>query len=113
MREPRIELGDVIAARSQVSSDGALIRVRFRAGTDVDVKAARLSSELVAVRAKLPEGSSLSVWPSTQARTPVMVIALTGANPGRIVMEPRARATRSVSAFPPTSTMLASPAELT
>jgi ABC-2 type transport system ATP-binding protein len=71
-------LGDVTEARTEVSINGAELRVRFKAGADVDVKAARLSSELVSLRAKLPEGSQLSVWPSTQARTPAMIVAMTG-----------------------------------
>ncbi len=71
-------LGDVSAARSNAYSDSAMIRVRFRPGTDVEVKAARLSSELVPLRSKLPSGSVLSVFPATQAgASPVLVLALT------------------------------------
>jgi ABC-2 type transport system ATP-binding protein len=71
-------LGDVSAARSNVYGDGAILRVRFRSGTDVEVKAARLSSELVPLRAKLPGGSVLAVFPATQAgASPVLVAALT------------------------------------
>jgi ABC-type multidrug transport system ATPase subunit len=73
-------LGDVIATRGEVGADAATIVVRFRRGTDAELKAARLVSELAPLRAQLPEGALTAVWPSTQSGTrPSAVYALTGA----------------------------------
>ena len=72
-------LGDVTALRTQLSSDGASVQVRLRPEADVDVKAARLQSDLARVRSRLPQGSTLSVWPSSQSSDqPSLVVALTG-----------------------------------
>jgi ABC-2 type transport system ATP-binding protein len=71
-------LGDVTGTRAEVTGHGASIDVRFHRGTDVEVKAARLSSELAGLRAKLPARSSLDVWPATQGgNRPGAYIALT------------------------------------
>ncbi len=73
-------LGDVTALRTRVRGDGANVEVRLRAGTDADVKAARLASELARIRTRLPLGSQLAVWPSSAwSDEPALVIAFTGA----------------------------------
>ena len=60
-------LGDVIAMRGDVSSDSATLTVRFRRGTDAELKVARLTSELAGVRARLPRDARLTVWPAQQS----------------------------------------------
>src|SRR5213595_3420896 len=60
-------LGDVTATRGDISADSASITVRFQPGVDAEMKAARLTSELAAVRARLPADAALSVWPSQES----------------------------------------------
>ena len=72
-------LGDVTATRVDVRGDTADLTIRFARGTDVEVKAARLASELAPLRAQLPRGSELGIWPSAQTATrPAAIVALTG-----------------------------------
>lgn len=72
-------LGKITAIRTRVSVDGATVQVRMRRGTDVEAKAARLASDLARLRAQLPAGSILSVFPSDQRGSqPAMVVAITG-----------------------------------
>ena len=59
-------LGDVVAMRGEIAADGATLTVRFRRGTDAELKVARLASELAGLRARLPRDAALSVWPSQQ-----------------------------------------------
>ena len=60
-------LGRVRGTAGEVRSDGAELRVRFAPGTDSESKAARLGSELTALRRRLPRGAILSVDPASQA----------------------------------------------
>ena len=76
-------LGDVVATRSEVGTDGATAIVRFRRGIDAELKAARLSSELAPLRRKLPEGGAIDVAPSSdRSAQPSTFIALTGSDAG-------------------------------
>jgi ABC-type multidrug transport system ATPase subunit len=59
-------LGRVTGTAGEVRSDGAELRVRFAPGTDPESKAARLGSELTALRRRLPHGAVLSVDPAAQ-----------------------------------------------
>ncbi|HJQ40357.1 MAG TPA: hypothetical protein VKB93_24700, partial [Thermoanaerobaculia bacterium] len=96
-------LGDVTATRAELSTGGARFTVRFRNGIDANVKAARLSSELAPLRAKLPRDGRMTVWPSTQAGDrPSLIVALTEgeARAKRVAEEVRAaRGVRSVELF--------------
>ena len=72
-------LGDVLAMRGEIGTDTATITVRFRRGTDPELKVARLASELAGVRARLPRDARLAVWPSGQTGArPSAFLALTG-----------------------------------
>ena len=59
--------GDVKSMAGEVDARGGFLRVRFRAGVDAERKAARLESELGALRRRLPVGTSLQVWPMGQS----------------------------------------------
>src|SRR5688500_89622 len=72
-------LGDVLAMRGEIGADSAKITVRFRRGTDPELKVARLASELAGLRARLPRDARLTVWPSAQnGARPSAFLALTG-----------------------------------
>ena len=58
-------VGDVRGVAGEVHAGGGSLRVRFRAGSDAERKAARLESELAALRRHLV-GGSLQVWPVGQ-----------------------------------------------
>ncbi len=58
-------LGRVEAVAGEVTASGAQLTVRFAPGTDPDRKAARLESELAALRARVP--GSLWITPSSEA----------------------------------------------
>ena len=58
-------LGRVRGTAGEVRSDGAELRVRFAPATDPESKAARLGSELTALRRRLPRGAVLSVDPAS------------------------------------------------
>ncbi len=73
-------LGDVIATRGEITADAATITVRFRRGTDAELKTARLASELAGLRSRLPRDARLSVWPSQQS----------GSRPSAFLAVPRA-----------------------
>ena len=94
-------LGDVTGTRAEVTGSGASIDVRFHRGTDIEVKAARLSSELAGLRAKLPARSRLDVWPATQGHRPSAFIALTGGGDARRITDElrAARGVRDVRAY--------------
>ena len=95
-------LGEVTGTRAEVTARGASILVRFRRGSDMEVKAARLSSELAAVRAKLPPRSRIDVRRANEGgNRPSALIALTGnAGARRIADELRgARGVRDVNAY--------------
>lgn len=76
-------LGDVIATRGEVSADSARILVRFRPGTDPELKTARLTAELARVRSMLPYGAQVNVWPTRQSSDATAYLALTGATAGQ------------------------------
>ena len=59
-------VGGVRGMAGEVNASGGNFRVRFRAGTDAERKAARLESELAGLRRRLPVGARLSVWPVGQ-----------------------------------------------
>src|SRR5436309_1432670 len=81
-------LGDVIAMRTRVDESMMSIDVRFNAHADADVKSARLSGELTALRARLPQGAELSVWPASRSgQRPSEVIALPLASNARLALE--------------------------
>jgi ABC-type multidrug transport system ATPase subunit/multidrug efflux pump subunit AcrB len=71
-------LGDVAGTRAEVGADSATLVIRFRGGTDVELKAARLASELASVRARLPRDASIAVWPATAGARSSALVALTG-----------------------------------
>ena len=60
-------LGRVQGTRGEVSTNGAVLTVRFAPGTDPERKAARLESELAGLRDRLPDGSRLDIAPASQA----------------------------------------------
>ena len=57
-------VGSVTSTAGTVDTSGARFTVRFRPGTDPERKAARLESELAALRRQLPPRSRLDVWPA-------------------------------------------------
>ena len=85
--------GDVRGTDGEVSAAGAGLRVRFRAGTDIGRKAARLESELAGLRRRLPAGARLSVWPAGQGAGDESAIVWLATEPGaagaRPVADPR------------------------
>jgi ABC-2 type transport system ATP-binding protein len=82
--------GDVVAVHSQIDVDSAEVRARFRRGIDSELKAARLSSELVPLRARLPRNASLQIWPSQSSSDAAAVFAVTAGNSAEIADELRA-----------------------
>jgi len=67
--------GDVIATRGEVDANGARITARFRRGVDAELKAARLATDLVPLRARLPRGATLAIWPARSVQ-PSAVLAV-------------------------------------
>lgn len=58
--------GEMRSLAGEVDGRGGSFRVRFKAGIDIEKKAARLESELGALRRRLPSGASLRVQPRSQ-----------------------------------------------
>lgn len=58
--------GGVRSTAGEIDTRGGAFRIRFAAGTDVESKAARLESEIGALRRRLPRGASLRVQPRSQ-----------------------------------------------
>ena len=81
-------LGDVVATRGEITSDSAMITVRFRRGTDAELKTARLASELAGVRNRLPRDARLSVWPSQPSGSrPSAFLAVTRATDAKRIAD--------------------------
>jgi len=80
-------LGDVTATRGEITAEDATITVRFRRGTDAELKTARLASELATLRRRLPRDARLSVWPSQQS----------GSRPSAFLAIPRAADAKRVA----------------
>ena len=74
--------GDTTGTRGEVEAGSATIVARFKRGTDVELKAARLASDLAALRARLPARATLSVFPARGGVRPNAVFAVTGAAAG-------------------------------
>src|SRR5207244_3092488 len=74
--------GDTTGTRGEVEAGSATIVARFKRGTDVELKAARLASDLAALRARLPDRATLSVFPARGGVRPNAVFAVTGAAAG-------------------------------
>src|SRR2546430_6898225 len=72
--------GDSTGTRGDVEGGSATIVARFRRGVDVELKAARLTSDLAPLRARLPERASLSVFPARGGVRPHVVYAVAGAS---------------------------------
>jgi ABC-2 type transport system ATP-binding protein len=68
--------GDTTGTRGEVDAGAATIVARFKRGTDVELKAARLASDLAPLRARLPEHASLAVFPARGGVRPSIVVAL-------------------------------------
>ena len=75
-------IGDTTGTRGSVEAGSATILARFKRGTDVELKAARLASDLASLRGRLPENASLSIWPARGGAGPEGVFAITGADAG-------------------------------
>ncbi len=58
--------GGVRSMAGDIDTRGGAFRVRFEAGADIERKAARLESEVGALRRRLPLGASLRVQPRSQ-----------------------------------------------
>ena len=68
-------VGGVESMAGQVTPAGGMLRIRFHPGVDVEVKAARLESELAAYRRDLPRGARLELWPGRQGEeTPAAIV---------------------------------------
>jgi ABC-type multidrug transport system ATPase subunit len=70
--------GDTTGTRGEVDAGSATIVARFKRGTDIELKAARLASDLAPLRARLPEHASLSIFPARGGVRPNAVFAVTG-----------------------------------
>ena len=57
-------VGETTGTRGDVEAGSATITARFKRGTDIELKAARLASDLAPLRARLPERAALAVFPS-------------------------------------------------
>ncbi len=73
--------GGVRGLAGEVNASGGNFRVRFRAGTDAERKAARLESELAGLRRRLPPGARLEVWPVGQGAGDESAVVWLGPNP--------------------------------
>ncbi len=71
-------VGDTTGTRGEVDAGSASIVARFKPGTDIELKAARLASDLAPLRARLPEHASLAVFPTRGGVRPGAVFAITG-----------------------------------
>src|SRR4051794_11239010 len=71
-------VGDTTGTRGEVEAGSASIVARFKPGTDIELKAARLASDLAPLRARLPEHASLAVFPTRGGVRPGAVFAITG-----------------------------------
>ncbi|HEX3068077.1 MAG TPA: ATP-binding cassette domain-containing protein, partial [Thermoanaerobaculia bacterium] len=70
--------------RGNVETGSATILARFKRGTDIELKAARLASDLAPLRARLPQHASLSIWPARSGARANSVFAITGADAGGV-----------------------------
>jgi ABC-2 type transport system ATP-binding protein len=70
--------GETTGTRGDIGGGSATVVARFRRGTDVELKAARVTSDLAPLRARLPEGASLAVFPARSGVRPSVVFAVTG-----------------------------------
>jgi ABC-type multidrug transport system ATPase subunit len=77
-------IGDTTGTRGEVDSGSATILARFKRGTDIELKAARLASDLAPLRARLPEHASLFIWPARSGARPNIVFAVTGSDAGGV-----------------------------
>jgi ABC-2 type transport system ATP-binding protein len=77
-------IGDTTGTRGNVNAGSATILARFKRGTDVELKAARLASDLAPLRARLPKDASLSIWPARGGARPEAVFAITGSDAGGV-----------------------------
>jgi ABC-2 type transport system ATP-binding protein len=77
-------IGDTTGTRGNVEAGSATILARFKRGTDIELKAARLASDLAPLRARLPEHASLSIWPVRSGARANSVFAITGADAGSV-----------------------------
>jgi len=75
-------IGDTTGTRGNVEAGSATILARFKRGTDIELKAARLASDLAPLRARLPEHASLFIWPALSGARANSVFAITGADAG-------------------------------
>jgi ABC-2 type transport system ATP-binding protein len=73
-------VGDTTGTRGDVSAGSARITARFKRGTDIDLKAARLASELAPLRARLPAHASLGIFPAQGGVRSNFDFAITGRN---------------------------------
>jgi ABC-type multidrug transport system ATPase subunit len=71
-------IGDTTGTRGEVEAGAATITARFKRGTDIELKAARLASDLAPLRARLPEYATLAVFPSRGGVRPSAVLAISG-----------------------------------
>jgi ABC-type multidrug transport system ATPase subunit/multidrug efflux pump subunit AcrB len=69
--------GDLTGSRGEVDGGSANVVARFKQGIDVDLKAARLASELAPLRNRLPRGGSLAIFPSRGGARPAAIFAVT------------------------------------
>jgi ABC-type multidrug transport system ATPase subunit len=77
-------IGDTTGTRGSVGAGSATILVRFKRGTDIELKAARLASDLAPLRARLPEHAALSIWPARSGARANSVFTITGADAGSV-----------------------------
>ncbi len=77
-------IGDTTGTRGNVEAGSATILARFKRGTDIELKAARLASDLAPLRARLPEHASLFIWPARSGARANSVFAITGADAGSV-----------------------------
>ena len=77
-------IGDTTGTRGDVEAGSATILARFKRGTDIELKAARLASDLAPLRARLPEHASLFIWPARGGARPNNVFAITGSDAGSV-----------------------------
>jgi ABC-type multidrug transport system ATPase subunit len=75
-------IGDTAGTRGEVESGSATILARFKRGTDIELKAARLASDLAPLRARLPQDASLFIWPARSGTRPNIILAISGSDAG-------------------------------
>jgi ABC-2 type transport system ATP-binding protein len=86
--------GDTTGTRGEIDAGSALIVARFKRGTDLDIKAARIASDLAPLRRQLPQRATLSIVSANGVARPSAIFAVTGAGAG-IAAERIAEALRS------------------